>query len=84
LQNINPIHSKNCQFQTDAVIFAGGLLHLKPLILEPRWTGEVNWIVSNVAAGSVAQKEALFQAGFFPLVLEALKFVCTFINFLCI
>jgi len=73
LNVVGNIISSAIDDHTDEVIVAGMLPHLKHLSLETRWTGEVNWIVSNIAAGNLLQKDELYRHGFFPLVLDVLR-----------
>ncbi|XP_021957139.2 importin subunit alpha-3 [Folsomia candida] len=73
LNVIGNVVSSTVDVHTDIVLECGVLPHLNRLMLEAEWTGEVNWIVSNIAAGNVTQKEELFQAGFFPLLLDVFR-----------
>ncbi|OXA50786.1 Importin subunit alpha-1 [Folsomia candida] len=75
LNVIGNVVSSTVDVHTDIVLECGVLPHLNRLMLEAEWTGEVNWIVSNIAAGNVTQKEELFQAGFFPLLLDVFRSV---------
>lgn len=68
--------------QTDAVISAGGLLHLGALLRHhrPNIVKEAAWAISNITAGNTEQIQQVISAGLIPSLINVLHFVSMFIH----
>jgi len=63
--------------QTDAIIQAGGLIHLRELLKHPRLNimKEATWAVSNITAGNVDQIQEIIDAGVIEPLIQVLSSV---------
>lgn len=70
--------------QTDSIILAGGLTHLRALLVHPRknTVKEAAWAISNITAGNTEQIQHVINAGILPSLVEILRSVSIHIAYI--